>query len=98
MANLIKTLNNEIAKGNVFIDKDGTFKSVQNLEKVAVKEYADGFKKGEIAKDVAYVDFFNEFTKSFVSVFDILKAVTGIINPCEKSSTIAPEGTTENLA
>lgn len=60
--NIIRTLLNEIEKGNLYLDSQGNSINFAKLESIAKEDYIKGLKDGTLDMNVSWNDFLQGYT------------------------------------
>ena len=79
MANLIKTLENELTKGNIYLLSTGDTVNADKLEKQQRKTYAKEFAAGNIPDKVTFESYFQTYLDGLFRVGDMIAAIKNAI-------------------
>lgn len=74
--NIIKSLNNELKKGNTIVTPNGLVTSPNAKENVLKKSYISDLKSGDVDVSISYAEYRDEFlAKDCIKVTEILTAL-----------------------
>lgn len=80
MAHIIKLLQKEVDKGNIFIDNSGRTFNMEKLVAMARKEYKRNFDAVAIAENMTFEAFAGKFSEQFTQTFDLMEAVMDAVS------------------
>lgn len=79
--NIFKTANKEVEKGNVYLDKNGTFVSAP--EEDIIKAYGKDIASGEVSVTTAFDDYKAQYLETYIPVSALVETLKelGITEP-----------------
>jgi len=97
--NILKVANKEIEKGNLYLDKNGTFVSAPDAD--IVKAYGKDIASGEISVTMSFDDYKVQYMESYIPVSAVIETLKGlgitepVEEPIPKPTDSVPEDTKE---
>lgn len=79
--NIFKTAGKEVEKGNLYLDKNGTFVSTPDAD--IVKAYGKDISSGEVAVSVSFEQYKENYMSAYIPVSAVLETLKqlGITEP-----------------
>lgn len=79
--NIFKTASKEVEKGNLYLDKNGTFVAAPDAD--IVKAYGKDIASGEVAVTVSFEQYKENYMESYIPVSAVLETLKqlGITEP-----------------
>lgn len=98
--NLFKTANKEVEKGNLYLDKNGTFVSAP--EQDIIKAYGKDIASGDIAVTTSFDDYKARYMETYIPVSALMETLKQlgitepVAEPIPSPSDSVPEDTKED--